>query len=199
MKVRDWLLSASKYALSFRKREWELDDYPVRLVYHDSSAGPGTFNGWMASILKWWLIGTGPTKEAALQQLSDNLAAAKVAGNHPRPGTRPPMQFGPADRIGAHGDFAYEFVERVTGITPMFMSDATSLADFADGEEFEDVRRKVSLLFGLEAASIIEGPLWQVLDKAHPRAGAAEQCVGTGEQQLLVACSRLNAVLYGPF
>jgi hypothetical protein len=110
------------------------------------------------------------------------------AGNIPRPGTRPPVNFASASNLEAHGDFAYEFVERVAGIRPMFMSDQTSLIDFASGDELTEVLRKVSLLYNLDAADIIDGPLWEVLDKLHTRSlsGAAEQRVaadGAGDME----------------
>ena len=177
--MRDWLLSATKFVLSFRKREWELSDYPVRVRHFEASEG--TSAAWVASIVRWSLVGFGPTREAALHQLGENLATAKREGRHPRPGSRPPIEFAGADNLARHGDAAYEFVEQVTGITPMFMSDGTSLTDFADGDELEAVRRKVSILHGLEAASIIEEPLWKVLDKAFPRHEAVEQRDATDE------------------
>ena len=168
--MADWLLNAFKYLASFRKREWQLEDYPVRIFYQDASAGPGAYVGWVASIQKWWLAGTGPTKEAALRQLRENLAAAKREGDHPRPGTRPPIRFAPADKLALHGEFASKFVQQVTGTTPMLMSDGTSLTDFAHGEELEQVRRKVALLYGPAAAAMVEGPLWRLLDHVHARA-----------------------------
>jgi hypothetical protein len=178
--VTQWLASAAKYLASFRKREWDLEDYPVRVRFQQGK-GPREFTGWVAQIQRWWLAGSGSTPEAALQQLRDNLVAAKREGNHPRPGTRPPIRFASAERLERHGAFAYEFVERVTGICPMFMSDQSSLADFVDGPELKDVTRKISLLYNVDPGDLPQGPLWRLLDKIHPEEGAAQQADAADE------------------
>jgi hypothetical protein len=173
--VRDRLLIAFKYMASFRKSDWQLQDYPVKLIRQETSSETPAIAQWRAQVLNWWLVGLGPTPEAALRQLRENLEAAGSEGPLPRPGTRPPLKFASIDRLAAHGDFAYEFVERVTGIRPFFMSDGTSLSDFAAGEDMAEVQRKVALLYNIDATELAEGPLWQLLDKVHPRDGAAEQ------------------------
>ena len=57
----------------------------------------------------------------------------------------------------------------------MFMSDETSLADFADGAELGEVVRKISLIYGIDASAMVEKPLWQLLEQVHRPEGAAPQ------------------------
>jgi hypothetical protein len=179
--VRERLLIAFKYLASFRKRDWQLEDYPVRLRRQDMSPETPAVQPWVAQVLNWWLVGTGATPEAALNDLRDRIEAARNSRDLPRPGSRPPIEFAPATHLGAHGDFAYEFVERVTGIRPMFMSDQTSLHDFASGDEMTEVLRKISLLYNVDAAEHVDAPLWELLDRVHPPDGAAEQRVAADE------------------
>ncbi len=82
----------------------------------------------------------------------------------PRPGTRAPIEFAPGDELSRHGELAYEFVERVVGIRPLFMSDQTSLADFCTSEEAAGVHRKTALLYGIDTRGMFSEPLWKVLD-----------------------------------
>lgn len=159
-----WLLVTYKYLLSFRKAEWSLDDYPVRLRQQPTSAETPAVRPWCAQIVNWWLLGFGDTPEDALEDLREHLDAKRARGSLPRPGTKPPIELALADELRRHGEFAYEFVERVVGIRPSFMSDQTSLADFCTSEEAPGVHRKTALLYGIDTRAMIDEPLWKVLD-----------------------------------
>jgi len=168
-----WLLATYKYLLSFRKVEWSLEDYPVRLRHQTTSAETPAVRAWCAQIVNWWLlVGFGDTPEGALDDLRERLEATRARGALPRPGTEPPIELVPADELRRHGEFAYEFVERVVGIRPFFMSDQTSLADFCTSEEAPDVHRKTALLYGIDTRGMIDEPLWKVLDLVQETDGA---------------------------
>ena len=65
-----WLLATYKYLLSFRKAEWTLEDYPVRLRERATSAETPALRAWCAQIVNWWLMaGFGDTPEGALEDL----------------------------------------------------------------------------------------------------------------------------------
>jgi hypothetical protein len=169
-----WLLATYKYLLSFRKAEWTLDDYPIRLRQQATSVETPAVRAWCAQIVNWWMLaGFGDTPEAALEDLRAHLEAKRSRGDAlPRPGTKAPVEFAPGNELGRHGEFAYEFVERVVGIRPHFMSDQTSLADFCTPEEAADVHRKSALLFGIDTRGTFDEPLWKVLDLVQGTDGA---------------------------
>jgi hypothetical protein len=75
--VREALLIAFKYLASFRKRSWHLEDYPVRLRRQNTSPETPAVQPWVAQVMNWWLVGTGPTPESALSELREQLDAAR--------------------------------------------------------------------------------------------------------------------------
>jgi len=162
-----WLLATYKYLLSFRKAEWTLDDYPIRLRQQATSPETPAVRAWCAQIVNWWVLaGFGDTADGALEDLRKHLETKRARGALPRPGTKAPIEFAPADELSRHGEFAYQFVERVVGIRPLLMSDQTSLADFCTSEEAGDVHRKTALLYGIDTRGMLDDPLWKVLDLA---------------------------------
>jgi hypothetical protein len=85
------IIHARKYASSFLKRRWELEDYPVDVWqqwpgFAAAETVPGLFvariSGWAA------IVGAGTTEEAALADLRRQFEAYRVLrGGLPRPGT----------------------------------------------------------------------------------------------------------------
>ena len=171
----DWLRATHKYLLSFLKSDWQLEDYPVRVVSQEASTDAEAVPGWRAQIINWWLVGFGNTPAQALEDLRKNLEAARAEGPLPRPGNRPPVEFASSTQLERHGEFAYDFVDRVVGVRPMFMSDGTTLGDFCGDEELEQVHRKIALLFGVDSREMTHDPLWRILDATRSKGGAAEQ------------------------
>ncbi|MBK7908287.1 MAG: hypothetical protein IPJ78_17240 [Gemmatimonadetes bacterium] len=170
-RAREGLLAAWKCCLSFTKSEWRLEDYPLRLRQQSTGSG-GTVPPWSAQIIGYWqLCGLGESREAAIADLTSRLELVRSRGPLPRPGTKVPVVFAASSELERHGEFAFEFVERVTGIRPLFMSDESSLADFADGEGLEEFRAKIFAEYGREVRLELDGPLWRVLDAVG--AGAA--------------------------
>ena len=160
---------------SYRKSQWQLEDYPVRVVRQAEVSTP-QLPAWRAQIIGWWLSGLGGSPEEALANLSANLETQRARKPLPRPGTKPPVEFASASELDRHGEFAYEFIERVVGIRPFFMSDGTHLLDFCGTEEMPEVHRKVALLYGADSRSLEDQPLWRVLD--HVRAAGGRMTSG---------------------
>ena len=171
--VMKWLLPAYKYLLSFRKREWSLGDYPVRLRRQTTSTDMPAAPPWCARIVNWWLVGLGDSPEEALEDLRRNLEVRRAQAPLPRPGSKPPLKMAPTDQIERHGEFAYAFIERLVGVRPFFISDMTSLGDFCDLGKAEDLHRKVALLYRVDVCDLEGEPLWKVLDRVQ-RSGGAE-------------------------
>jgi|SRR5687768_11801653 len=83
--------SARKYALSFFKRQWTLDDYPIDLWrqwpgYQADESAPVVF---VARIAGWQaLVGSGTTEQEAISDLRRQFEDyRRMAERLPRPGT----------------------------------------------------------------------------------------------------------------
>jgi len=114
---RQRLLSLQKYVASFFKREWQLEDYPVRTRRQDVEAytGPERWKPvpWVADICRWHISGSGPTEESAIENLRNNLSQAVEVRLReglpiPRPGTTVPIGFASQDRIDKIAPSLYE-------------------------------------------------------------------------------------------
>jgi hypothetical protein len=111
-----WALLASIF-----KREWRLDDYPIRvfqslnepLLQSQRKSLP-----WIASVINWpGMVGGGNSRLEALEELLksfDRLKATKPS--LPRPGTKVPIEFATSTRVAQHSELAKDFIERVLGL-----------------------------------------------------------------------------------
>ena len=83
---------ARKFAASFFKRRWELEDYPLEVWQQWSGydAGESASTVFVARIAGWSaLIGTGESEGTAIADLRRQLDGFRnVAGALPRPGTQ---------------------------------------------------------------------------------------------------------------
>jgi hypothetical protein len=77
LRLKNQLQALWKYSLSIRKRNWELDDYPVAV--NEQEVDPtNRYYRYTAFIVNWGLAGGGNTETEALQCLEKNLATAKM-------------------------------------------------------------------------------------------------------------------------
>ena len=93
---------ARKYAASFFKRQWQLEDYPLEVwqQWPGYDAGETSKAVFVARITGWSaIIGAGDTEAAAIADLRRQLDGLRaVAGSLPRPGTHIEPQGGDAER-----------------------------------------------------------------------------------------------------
>jgi hypothetical protein len=82
----------------------------------------------------------------------------------PRPGAREPIEFAETTELDRHGEFAYEFVESMVGVRPFFMSDGSSLADFAGVAPMAEVHANILDRYGIDSTAFETEPLWKLLD-----------------------------------
>jgi hypothetical protein len=82
---------ARKFAASFFKRRWELEDYPLDVwqQWPGYAASETAATVFVARICGWSaIVGAGPTAQDALADLRRQLEGYRtVAGGLPRPGT----------------------------------------------------------------------------------------------------------------
>jgi hypothetical protein len=167
-----YVKAASKYLLAFRKRQWGLGDYPLRYV--DQVARGGTSAGrrqlprWHVQIINWWTMsGAGETPEAALAMLSEKFNRYRSERPLPHPGVRVPIEVAATSEIAKRIPKLQEFASKVLGYEPgfYFVSDESSLWDFARDDTLEAVFAKVREVYGVDVSDVPDGTIWKVLDR----------------------------------
>jgi hypothetical protein len=163
------LRSYWKLCLSIRKRDWELNDYPV--IVRENVASPRPANQrYFALILNWNVGGAGQSKTEALQALAKNFARAKTeriisGGSIPRPGAQVSIEFASQKRISAHSDLAEDFKQRVLSIDGAWVSDESSLQDFHDGEKNDELIARINEVYGVDVSDIESANLAEILER----------------------------------
>lgn len=165
-----------KWLLSFRKRDWTLADFPIRVLRQvpDTKAPlqPPRFSSpaWNASVLGLWLTGFGETKEEAPSELAKHFAAYKAKRLERgeamiRPGTRAPVEFVSTEQIDAHEELAQDFIERVLGYDWAFISDESSLWDFHKERSNDAYVIKIREVYGVDVSDIESGRIAPILER----------------------------------
>lgn len=158
------LYAIYKWLLSFFKKEWELQDYPVR--FKEQGKDDPNIPRWSVQIINWWaLTGLGDTKQEAFEKLRESLNAAKESrGNLPRPGTSVPIEFESSDELEKYWGIASRIIDEVLGYDPkgIFVSDGSSLWDFCENEDLSEYQEKIKDIFGVDVSHIESGNLVEV-------------------------------------
>jgi hypothetical protein len=166
------LLAGWKFLLSFRKREWSLEDYPIIVrKQRDSSQCRGetvrvTLPAYYARVVNWWtLMGTGNTVESAMEKLRERFDFAREnRSSMPRPGTRVPLEFASRERIAANSPLADEFLQSVLGVEGAWISDKSSLWDFTTEDSLDGCYARIRSLYGVDASDVPGGNLADILE-----------------------------------
>ncbi len=176
LSTKSWsakLLARWKYLLSFRKSDWELDDYPV-IVRKQEGAGDSfgdevrfTSPACVARVVNWTgLDGFGGTREEALADLHERFVKACARRSaKPRPGTHVPIEFASQDRIAARQALADEFVRDVLGVEDAWLSDQSCLWHFTLGGSLDEYYAKIMLLYGVDVRDVPDGNIAMILDR----------------------------------
>lgn len=162
--------------MSFRKRDWELADYPV--VFRMQEPDPtSTYRSprfkqrqYVASIVNWHLTGSGDSKDEALLSLNTTFAAVKskeeeIGEPLPRPGVRVPLKFATQERAKAQPELAEDFIRRVLGLPWAWISDESSLWDFHTGETNDAYYAKIEEVYGIDVSDIQSAKLSAILER----------------------------------
>jgi hypothetical protein len=111
-----------KFCLSFRRRDWELEDYPVRIrnqkIEQELKASRFKQYRYIAYIVGWPLSGAGDSRQQAISELDAKFKEAKIKKKReamplPRPGTHVPIELASQERVSAHSELANDFIRRV--------------------------------------------------------------------------------------
>jgi hypothetical protein len=167
-----------KWSLSFRKLDWELEDYPIAVREQHFDLNRSAANiprpklpRFVATIINWYgTDGTGDTRDEALNELRKNFRAqqasrAKEGKSLPRPGATVPIEFASQDRVNVHRELKEDFVRRVLGLRWAFISDESSLWDFHSEETNEALLSKIKAAYGVSVDDIESGRLCEIFER----------------------------------
>lgn len=174
---RDKLTAALSFLKSFRRTNWTLEDYPIKVFKLTPQAlepiGRWKPSPWTAQIINWWFMrGNGETREEAISQLRQRFENFKVrAKKLPRPGTRvrPKIELAPREKIQTYGVLTEELMERIVGFEPgsYLITDESTLWDFHSEETNEPYFRKIMLLYGIDASDIEPPTISEIARRIH--------------------------------
>jgi hypothetical protein len=161
-----WAFLASMF-----KREWTIDDYPIRLSF-TSTTEPLRKSRlkplpWTASVINWsGMAGSANSRQEALAELRRNFDRFKATKpNLPRPGSKVPVGFAASVRVDRHSELEKDFVKRVLDLDWAWISDESTLWDFHEDETNESLTEKIRLTYGVDVSDISTGNLADIFDR----------------------------------
>jgi len=178
IRLRENLLAGWKWALSFRTRDWQLENYPISVrTQRPDPNSPFDNNprfklhSYVARVVNWpTMDGSGDSREEALNSLHAEFLArkeklAEEGRPLPRPGTNVPIEFASRERVNAHPELAQDFIHRVLELPWAFISDQSSLSDFHGEEANDALVAKIREVYGVDVSDIVSGNLGEILDR----------------------------------
>ncbi len=165
--MNEQLKALWKRLLSYAKKTWEINDYPLR--YKKQTESPGEYNvgelkPWVVQIINWWtMTGLGDTKQEAFEHLKTNFNAYLEHNIAPRPGMKVPLSYADTSQIDELEEIALDFFEKILDLNyyDCFISDESSLLDFNkdDGETLN----KINSIYNLGLTEIGDGNIARLL------------------------------------
>ncbi len=148
------------WLLSFRRKEWGLEDYPLRFQQFDNSGYQGSADerpiDWTAQVVRWVAMqGYGTTREEALEDLHKGFARFKERGESlPRPGTYKPIEFASSERIDRFASIKEDFIAHILNLEWAFVSDESTLWDFSEADNLEIFYERIKSRYGVDVSAI---------------------------------------------
>jgi hypothetical protein len=179
------MLASWKWLLSFRKPEWSVDDYPIRVTRQEPDAiyrAPRfSQHRYRAYIVNGAITGSGNTPVESLVDLQQNFESVTRRRKEEglpsiRPGANWPVEFASQDKVSAYESFSEEFIQEVLGLDWAWISDKSSLWDFHTEQTNELLLAKIRDIYGVDVSDIESARLWQILERIkHHRASEHNQ------------------------
>jgi hypothetical protein len=166
-----WIKATWKYLLSLPKKEWSIQDYPLRYIHQDVSGYQDSSSlrpiPWTVQIINWWqMAGHGETKDAAYAELAKKIEDYKSSGEPlPRPGTGHPLEFVSCEGIRKYEIIAEDFFPRILDMELediLFLSDQSSLFDFHFDKSNKSCYEKIKSVYGVDVSDIKNGNLLEI-------------------------------------
>jgi len=167
------LLMRWKRALSYSKKDWEFEDYPVRVRRQDVNPAWNSEHfkqhPYIASIPGIFLDAGGATRRAAISALAEAFARrraylAERGEAMPRPGTYTMPDFASTERIDHHGDIVNEILE-ILEVRGAWVSDETCLWHFTLNESVDEMCARIRGRFGADISDIEDGNLAAIAER----------------------------------
>jgi hypothetical protein len=174
VRLKNRFVAYLKWCLSFRKRDWELEDYPVAVREQNpdalSTSTRFTQHRFVAYIVNWAISGGGETAEDALRDLRSNFRAhkakCKAEGQHLlRPGKYVQVEFASQELIAAHQELSDDFVQKILNLDWAWISDESSLWDFHTDQTNELLYSKIVEVYGVDVSDIESARLWEIFNR----------------------------------
>lgn len=172
--IKNRILALWKWSLSFRKRDWELSDYPVVLREQEVNLAHSTTRfkqlRYLAYIVNWHVAGGGDTPQDAMDALRKNFETIQknwIAEGRPlvRPGTVVPIELAAQERIAVNDELSEDFIRRVLELDGAWISDESSLWDFHFDETNESLYAKVKQVYDVDVSDIESANISEILDR----------------------------------
>jgi hypothetical protein len=177
--MHDQMIALWKKLISFRKQDWTLDDYPVRIREQanpeEAAVGGKRIPRYAIDIVNWWLSGTGETVDEARADLAERFRKAKeekilMGESLPRPGSRVPIKFAEDQRVQSHQELSQDFVHRILQLEWAWISDESSLWDFHTDESNDVLLAKIKDVYGVDVSDIESAKLADIFERLSERA-----------------------------
>jgi len=163
--------------LSFRKRQWELSDYPIDIIEQTPDLNSSynqtrfTLPRYIARITRWWAIsGKGETIDEAMADLQINFQttmANRRAEGKPqiRPGLLAPVEFASQELIERNHELSEDFIHRVLDLEWAWISDESSLADFHAEPDNTVLVNRIREVYAVDVSDIESARLPEILNR----------------------------------
>jgi hypothetical protein len=174
-RIRNYTLAAWKWCLSFRKLDWELNDYPIGTTEQDDpdpafSAPRFSQHRYRAYIINWALMGSGDTPEQAKANLERTFETVRQSrrqeGKAPiRPGTNGPLEFASQEKVSTNTALSDDFIQRILGLEWAWISDESSLWDFHTEQTNDLLYAKIREVYDVDVSDIESARLWAIFER----------------------------------
>jgi hypothetical protein len=180
IRFRNQLAAFWRFCLSFRKHDWELNDYPLVIREHkldpDFIAPRFTQHRYIAYIVNWALTGGGDTPQDAVDDLRVKFQSIKskwkIEGTPPlRPGKVRPVESASQEKIGINQELSEDFIRRVLDLDWAWISDESSLWDFHTDETNDQLFARIFEVYGVDVSDIESAKLYEILDRIQAKKG----------------------------
>jgi len=174
VRLKNQIAAFWKRCLSVRKKDWELNDYPVVIREHEFdphfSNRRFTQYRYVAYIVNWAVTGGGETPADALRSLQINFQTIRdrrrLEGKPMiRPGVNAPIEFAAQELVSVNRELSEDFIRRVLNLDWAWISDQSSLWDFHTDETNEQMWAKVLEVYGVDVSDIESARLSEIFDR----------------------------------
>jgi hypothetical protein len=168
------ILAVWKWLLSFTKKEWTVDDYPIRVTRQEQdaafSAPRFSRHLYRAYIVNAAITGSGNSPVEAIEGLRQNFESVirrrrEEALPALRPGANWPIEFASQEKSSGDDSLSEEFIQKVLCLDWAWISDESSLWDFHTEQTNDLLIAKIHKVYGVDVSDIESARLWEILER----------------------------------